>query len=67
MRDEYDFSTSRSNPYAGRARKPVTMNLDINVIDYFKRESNRTGIPYQTIINMYLNQCVTEDKHLAFA
>lgn len=67
MREEYDFSNSRPNPYVGRLRKPVTMNLDVANIEYFKAESARTGIPYQTIINMYLTQCREQGKHLSFA
>lgn len=67
MREEYDFSNSRPNPYIGRLRKPVTMNLDVANIEYFKAESARTGIPYQTIINMYLTQCREQGKHLSFA
>lgn len=66
MRDEYDFSESRPNPYARKLRKPVTMNLDIDVIDYFKAESARTGTPYQNIINLYLAQCAEEGKRLMF-
>lgn len=54
MREEYAFSESIANPYAGRTRKPITMNIDVETIEYFKEESKRTGIPYQTIINMYL-------------
>ena len=46
MRDEYDFTDSRQNPYAERLRKPVTMNLDVETVDYFKAEAKRTGIPY---------------------
>ena len=67
MRKEYDFSKSRVNPYVERLRKPVTINLDVANIDYFKSEAARTGVPYQTIINMYLTQCRTQDKHLVFA
>ena len=40
------------------------MNLNINVIDYFKNMANGTGIPYQTLINMYLEECVTENKKI---
>lgn len=67
MRKEYDFSESRVNPYVERLRKPVTINLDVANIDYFKSEAARTGVPYQTIINMYLTQRRTQDKHLVFA
>ena len=44
MRDEYDFSGSRPNPYAERVRRPVTVNIDVETIDYFKEEARRTGI-----------------------
>ncbi len=66
MRDEYDFSESVANPYAKKARKQVTMNLDVEVIDYFKAQGAETGIPYQRLINLYLSQCVAEGRKLAF-
>ena len=67
MRNEYDFKESKPNPFSERLRKPVTMNLDVETVEYFKNESKKTGIPYQNIINLYLGQCVKEDKHLTFA
>lgn len=69
MRDEYDFTDSVPNPYVNRVpqRKTVTMNMDVRVIDYFKEESRRTGVPYQNLINMYLLECVEEQKHIKFA
>ena len=66
MREEYDFSNSVANPYVKKARKQVTMNLDVDVIDYFKAQGAETGIPYQRLINLYLSQCAAEDKKLAF-
>jgi predicted DNA binding CopG/RHH family protein len=51
---------------ANRSRKPVTMRIDVRALDYFKAESERTGIPYQNIINMYLMQCAEENKKLKF-
>lgn len=67
MEEEFDFENSKPNPYAERLRKPVTMNIDVEIIEYFKAESKRTGIPYQNIINMYLLQCVEEGKHIKLA
>lgn len=67
MKVEYDFDGSRANPYVKKLRKPVTMNLDVDVIEYFKEESARTGVPYQTIINLFLAQCVEEGRHLTFS
>ena len=67
MKDEYDFSNSRPNPYIKNERKPVTLRLDTYALDYFRREAHRTGIPYQNLINTYLMQCAHEEKHLTFA
>lgn len=67
MKAEYDLTNARPNPYAEKLRRPVTMNLDAFAIDYFKREADRTGIPYQRLINLYLVQCAREEKHLTFA
>lgn len=66
MRDEYDFSEGKPNPYSGQMKKPVTMNLDIANIEYFKKESARTSVPYQTLINLYLTECRQQERHLIF-
>ena len=61
MRDNYDFSKSIPNPYAKRLKKQITIRLDENTIDYFKELAEDKGIPYQSLINMYLRDCA--DKH----
>jgi len=67
MREEYDFSNAIKNPYAGRSEKQqITIKLDNNVVVYFKNMSDDTGVPYQTLINMYLADCVKEGKKLQF-
>lgn len=67
MREEYDFSNSRPNPYAGKTRRRITINIDGDTVDYFKAEARRTGVPYQTIINLYLGECAEKGKRLSFA
>jgi len=65
MRDEYDFSQSTGNPYTGKLKKrQITINLDIHAIDYFKELSEKSGIPYQTLINFYLRDCAHQKRHL---
>ena len=64
MREEYDFSNAKKNPYAKRLKKQVTMNIDEAAIDYFKNQSADTGIPYQTLINLYLMDCAEHNKKL---
>ena len=67
MRDEYDFTSARKNPYAKRLKKQITINIDTETIDYFKAMSSKSGIPYQTLINLYLNDCAVNHKKLQLA
>lgn len=64
MRDSYDFSKSRKNPYARRLKKPVTIRLDEETIAYFKDMAEKKGIPYQSLINLYLRDCAERNRDL---
>ena len=64
MRDEYDFSNAKKNPYAKKLKKTITINIDYDTIDYFKSQSEEIGIPYQTLINLYLADCVKSGKKI---
>ena len=67
MRNEYDFSEARRNPYAKRLKKRVTIRLDVPTLDYFKDLAQATGIPYQTLINLYLRDCADSKRELSMA
>ena len=67
MPAEIDFSESTPNPYIDRVRRRITINIDGENVEYFKMEAARTGVPYQTIINMYLTECRKQERHLVFA
>ena len=60
MKSEYDLSKlkSRKNPYAAKLKKPVSMRLSEDVVTYFKVMANEAGVPYQSLINLYLRDCV---------
>ncbi len=64
MRDEYDFSKARPNPYAKRLKQAVTIRLDKPTVDYFKLLADKTVIPYQTLINLYLRDCVLNRREI---
>ena len=64
MRKEYYFSKSVKNPYAKHLKKQVTLRLGIDVIDYFKKLAEETGVPYQNLINLYLQDCAQSQKKL---
>ena len=66
MKDEYDFSkmNARPNPYAKILKKQITININNEAINYFKAEAERTGIPYQTLINLYLTDCAVNKRKL---
>ena len=64
MKKEYDLSKmkSRKNPYAAKLKKPVTMRLGEDVIDYFKSMAEESGVPYQSLINLYLRDCISQHR-----
>lgn len=66
MKPEYDLSTmqSRANPYAAKLKKSVTMQLSEDVIGYFKQMAEEAGVPYQSLINLYLRDCVANHRKI---
>lgn len=64
MREEYDFSKAQKNPYAKKLKQQITINIDVEVIDFFKRMSSTSGIPYQTLINLYLSDCANQNRKI---
>jgi len=62
MRKEYNFSKAKKNPYAKAIKKQVTIRLDPNTIDYFKKLAKETGLTYQNLINLYLQDCAQSKK-----
>ena len=67
MLNEYDFSHAQKNPYAKALKKQITINIDSSTIDYFKAQSEAVGIPYQTLINLYLKDCVNNNRRLTMS
>ena len=66
MKKHYDFNKmkGRKNPYTQYLKQPVTMRLDRESIEYFKRMADESGIPYQTLINLYLRDCAVNKRKL---
>ena len=64
MRKEFDFSAARKNPYAAQLKKQITIRLDEESITYFKTISEEVGVPYQSLINLYLRDCAASHRKL---
>ncbi|MBN8480982.1 MAG: BrnA antitoxin family protein [Xanthomonadales bacterium] len=66
MKAEYDFSKmkARSNPYASKLKKPVTLRLSEDVVEHFKSMAEEAGVPYQSLINLYLRDCLTHNRRI---
>ena len=64
MRDNYDFSKmkGRKNPFTKLLKQPVTMRLDKDTVAYFKKMAEETGVPYQSLINLYLRDCAMNER-----
>lgn len=64
LEKEFDFSKAIKNPYAKKLQKKITMNVREDALEYFKKQSSESGIPYQTLINLYLIDCADHNKKL---
>jgi uncharacterized protein (DUF4415 family) len=66
MREHYDFSKmkGKKNPYIKYLKQPITMRLERDSVDYFKALAEESGIPYQTLINLYLRDCAASERKL---
>lgn len=66
MKSEYNLAKmkSRKNPYAAQLKKSVTMRLSEDVITYFKQMAEEAGVPYQSLINLYLRDCVANHRKI---
>jgi len=64
MRKSYDFSKSTKNPYAKRLKKQITIRIEEDTILYFKQMADKNGVPYQSLINLYLRDCAQEHRTL---
>ena len=68
MREEYDIEqlNPRKNPYASRLKQQVTMNMKVSTVTYFKNMAEESGVPYQILINIYLDDCVKKGLRIQF-
>jgi uncharacterized protein (DUF4415 family) len=66
VKKEYDLSKMkrRRNPYAKRLKRQITIRMGTDIIDYFKAMAEETGVPYQNLINLYLRDCVLQERKL---
>ena len=66
MRENYDIKNlnPRKNPYTEKLKQQITINVNTSTIAYFKDMAENSGIPYQTLINLYLSDCVTNKRKL---
>jgi predicted DNA binding CopG/RHH family protein len=67
MRNEYNFSKAKPNPYVKKLRKQISIRIDIDTIEYFKKKAEETGIAYQNLINLYLSDCAIKSKNIEIA
>jgi predicted DNA binding CopG/RHH family protein len=67
MKKEYDFSKAKPNPYLKKLRKQISIRIDMDTIEYFKKQAEETGIAYQNLINLYLSDCAINEKTINIA
>ena len=64
MRKEYNFANAKPNPYIKKLRRQISIRIDVDTIEYFKKRAEETGIAYQNLMNLYLSDCAIHSKRL---
>ena len=64
MRKEYDFTNAKLNPYLKKLRKQISIRIDMDTINFFKKQAEETGIAYQNLMNLYLSDCAVHSKSI---
>ncbi|MCL2806181.1 MAG: BrnA antitoxin family protein [Treponema sp.] len=64
MRKEYDFTNAKLNPYIKKLRKQISIRIDMDTINFFKKQAEKTGIAYQNLMNLYLSDCAVHSKNI---
>ncbi len=66
MKAEYDLSKMKASrsPYASKLKKSVTVRLSEDVVQYFKGMATQEGVPYQSLINLYLRDCLAHNRRV---
>lgn len=68
MKKEYDFSKAIKNPYVDKElKKQISININSSTIDYFKTLATEKGVPYQTLINLFLSDCAKRKLDIQIA
>jgi uncharacterized protein (DUF4415 family) len=67
MRKEYDFTNAEPNSYIKKLRKQISIRIDVDTINFFKKQAEETGIAYQNLINLYLSDCAIHSKKINIA
>ncbi|TVQ79140.1 MAG: antitoxin [Bradymonadales bacterium] len=64
MRKEYNFKNAKRGKFFKPKKVQKTLRLDQEIIDFYKRLSEKEGIPYQSLINMTLRKVAVEGGEL---
>jgi len=62
MKKEYDFSKSIKNPYIKKLKKQISIRIEKETVEYFKKLATEIDIPYQNLMNIYLRECAENNK-----
>ena len=62
-----DEELRQFRPWYDREKQSITLDIDVDILNYFKRLSFETGVSYQELMKMFLMQCAREEMKPAFA
>lgn len=59
-------SPNRQKIHTPAPKKQITIRIEEETVNYFKSLAVNAGIPYQSLINLYLKDCVQSHRSPSF-
>ena len=64
MRDEYNIRELNPSKNLYTSKVKVIIDVEGSTLDYFESMAAVDGIPYQTLINLYLRDCADNRRKI---
>lgn len=64
MKSEYNFSKAKKGKAVKEIKVVKTFRLDPDIVAWLESEGEKQGMGYQTFLNWYLRQCMSENSSI---
>lgn len=64
MKDEYDFTGARPNPFTTQYKNEISIKITDETLAFLKEQAVEKNIPYRSLASRFLEYCAKEHTDL---